>query len=417
VQRSWRILLTSLGITFVALLSFAAGIWAAPVIRPVVGGGSAGPGAGTSLQVLWQVWNIVTDNYVDRSKINAEQMTYGAIRGMLATLDDPGHTRFLTSADYRSQENHLQGKFVGIGIVLDSRNGQLIVQEVYPDSPAARVGVQLGDTIVSINGMPATNATPDQAANSIRGPRGSSLTLGVRHSGQDAVQILSLVREDIHLVSVRWQFLPGTHIADVAISEFSQGTTVGVRDAVTAAKQQGATQFVVDLRDDPGGLLDEAVSVSSLFLSSGKVLVERDAHGNEQSHPVQAGAVDTTDPLVVLVNHGTASAAEIFAAAMQDNHRGAVIGSTTLGTGTVLSTYRLLDGSALLLGTQEWLTPDGQSLWKHGVTPTVDVPKTDGDIILRPGTLDFPSTSAQIAGSKDATLQRGLQTLESAARR
>jgi carboxyl-terminal processing protease len=415
MQRSWRILLTSVGLSLLVLVSFSAGVWLGPSIRALSGGSTMAPaGLMTQFQVFWQVWNLVTENYVDRSKVDPQQMTYGAIRGMLGTLDDPGHTRFLTSADYRNQENHLEGHFTGIGVVLTTQNGRVVVQEVYPDSPASRGGLQIGDLILKINGATAPTTSSDAAANAIRGPRGSTVRLTIQHQGQTATQDVTLTREDIHLTSVRWQMLPGTHIADIAISEFNQGTTDALRDALKTAKAQGAAGFVVDVRDDPGGLLDEAVSVSSLFLNSGNVLIQRDAHGKDQDFKVQPGAVDTTDPLVVLVNHGTASAAEIFAAAIHDNHRGKLVGSVTTGTGTVLSTYRLVDGSALLLGTAEWLTPDGQSIWKHGVTPDVAADPASGAPLVRPDTLTFPTSDAQVLANGDAPLVQGVRLLESA---
>ena len=415
MQRSWRILLTGIGLCIVVLISFSAGVWAAPAVRSLVDGPVvAAPSVGQQFQVFWQVWNLVTENYVDHSKINPQQMTYGAIRGMLATLDDPGHTRFLTSDDYRNQENHLEGRLTGIGVAIESRANQIVIQEVYPDSPASDAGIQNGDVILSVDGTAVASMTADQVANAMRGPRGSTVRLSIRHANEQTARDLTLVRADVRLVSVRWQMLPGTTIADVAISEFNQGTTDSLRTAVLAAKAQGATRFIVDVRNNPGGLLDEAVSVSSLFLPSGKVLIQRDAHKHDDVYNVQPGAIATHDPLVVLVNHGTASAAEIFAAAIQDNHRGQVIGSTTLGTGTVLSTYRLLDGSALLLGTAEWLTPDGQSLWKRGVTPDVAITAPNGSAVLLPHTLDFPTTPAQLAGGNDPVLARGMQLVQEA---
>jgi carboxyl-terminal processing protease len=416
MQRSWRILLASIGLTVVVLTSFSAGVWAAPVIRQGVGAPAIStPGVAKQFAVFWQVWNIVTENYVDHSKLNAVQMIDGAIRGMLQTLDDPGHTRFLTSADYSSEENHLQGRFTGIGVVLTVRDGDLTVQEVYPDSPASQAGMQIGDVIVTINGKPSAGMTSDAGATAMRGARGSTVQLGVRHQGDTAVQALSLTRADIHLTSVRWQMLPGTQIADLAISEFNQGTTDSVRTAVTAARTQGAKEFVIDVRGDPGGLLDEAVSVSSLFLPSGKVLIQRDAHGHDQPFNVLPGALDTADPVIVLVDGGTASAAEIFAAALHDNHRGQLVGTKTDGTGTVLSTYRLLDGSALLLGTAQWLTPDGQSIWKQGITPDVVVSLPAGTQPIAPTTLSFPSSNAQVLTNSDAVLVRGVQLLQATA--
>jgi carboxyl-terminal processing protease len=415
VQRSWRILITTTSLTILIIVSFGVGVWAAPAVRGVVGAPDVGsPGVGQQFQVFWQVWNIVMDNYVDRSKINAQQMTYGAIRGMLTTLDDPGHTRFLTSADYTDQENHLQGRFTGIGVVLTVRNGDVTIQEVYPDSPASQAGMQIGDVIVAINGKPASGMTSDAAARAMSGPRGSSVQLDVRHAGETTARSLTLIRADIHLTSVRWQMLPGTSIADIAISEFNQGTTQGVRTALTSAKTQGATGYILDVRNDPGGLLDESVSVSSLFLKSGKVLIQRDAKGHDQAFNVLPGAVDTSDPVVVLINGGTASAAEIFAAAIHDNQRGQLVGSKTDGTGTVLSTYRLLDGSALLLGTAEWLTPNGQSIWKQGISPDISVALPAGVPLATPTTLNFPTNADQVLANSDVVLVRAVQLLQAA---
>lgn len=416
MQRSWRILLASLGLTFVVLISFGAGVWAAPTVRGVIGASDVGaPGMAQQFQVFWQVWNIVMQSYVDRTKLNPQLMTDGAIRGMLNTLDDPGHTRFLTRADYTDEENHLQGNFTGIGVVLTSENGGIALQEVYPGSPASQADLKIGDAILSIDGKSTAAMTTETAAMAIRGPRGSTVQLAVRHTGESVTAVVTLTRADIHLTSVRWQMLPGTGIADIAISEFNQGTTRSVRDAITTAKAQGAGAFVVDVRGDPGGLLDEAISVSSLFLPSGKVLIQRDAQGHDQPFNVLPGAVDISDPVVVLVDHGTASAAEIFAAAIRDNERGKLVGSTTDGTGTVLSTYRLLDGSALLLGTAEWLTPDGQSIWKQGITPNVDVTVPAGTMTIKPSTLGFPSSADQVVDNDDPVLVRGVKLLEAAA--
>lgn len=415
MQRSWRILLGCIGLSLVVLVSFGTGVLAAPAVRSIVGAPQLGAtGTATQFQVFWQVWNIVLGNYVDHSKLDAEQMTYGAIRGMLATLDDPGHTRFLTRADYTNEENHLQGRFTGIGVVLTTSNGNVTVQEVYPNSPASIAGLQLGDVISAIDGKTTSGMSSDAAAAAMRGPRGSTVQLGVRHTGSSTVQTLTLTRSDIQLTSVRWQMLPGTPIADIAISEFNQGTTDSVRTAVIAARGKGATAFVLDVRGDPGGLLDEAVSVSSLFLPSGKVLIQRDGHAHEQPFNVLPGAVDTTDSVIVLIDHGTASAAEIFAAAIHDNQRGRLVGSITDGTGTVLSTYRLLDGSALLLGTAEWLTPKGQSIWKQGIRPDVMVALPAGKQAITPTTLNFPSSNDQVLSNGDTVLVRGVQLLEAA---
>lgn len=415
MQRSWRILLTSIGLVLVGLCSFGAGVVASPAVNATLGGVSATattPAIAQQFQVFWQVWNLVSSNYVDTSKINVPQMTTGAIRGMLATLDDPGHTRYLTKNEYESQQNSLEGRFTGIGVSIEQRNNQIVVQQVFANSPAYLAGLKLGDVIVSIDGKSTTGLATGDVGNLIRGPEGSTVTLVIQHANDTAQQTVTLTRRPIRLDSVTWQMLPQTTVADIAIGSFSDGTAANVKAALAEAKKQGATRFIIDVRDDPGGLLDESVAVSSLFLSSGTVLVQRDAHGDEHRYLVQSGAVETSDPLVVLINHNTASAAEIFAAALRDNHRSQLIGSTTLGTGTVLSTYRLLDGSALLLGTAEWLTPNGQSLWKKGVSPDVSVDSPNGTVVLRPETLEFPNAPLPSLAQEDPTLARGLELVQ-----
>jgi carboxyl-terminal processing protease len=245
-----------------------------------------------------------------------------------------------------------------------------------------------------------------------------SAKLGSRDKGDDycqhpnngEVQDLSIQRAEINVQNVTWTMLPGSKIAHIRIGAFSQGVTDGLQNALESAKKAGASGAVLDLRNDPGGLLNEAVGVASQFLKNGNVLLEKDAQGNTKAIQVQPGGVATDLPLVVLVNQGTASAAEIVSGALQDANRARLVGETTFGTGTVLNTYPLSDGSALLLATQEWLTPKGRVIWHQGIVPDVALALPSGQTILSPES-ERGLNAQGLQASGDVQLGRAIQIL------
>jgi carboxyl-terminal processing protease len=209
---------------------------------------------------------------------------------------------------------------------------------------------------------------------------------------------------------VIWQRLPGTTVAHVRIAAFSQGVSQDLQKALSDIRQQGMTGILLDLRNDPGGLLDEATNTASQFLNSGNVLEEKNAQGQVQPVPVKPKGTVTSVPMVILINGGTASAAEIVAGALQDAHRATLVGETTFGTGTVLEEFRLSDGSALLLATEEWLTPNGRVIWHQGIAPDVAVSLPAGVESLFPEA-EREMTTAQLQASGDEQLLRALNLL------
>jgi carboxyl-terminal processing protease len=196
----------------------------------------------------------------------------------------------------------------------------------------------------------------------------------------------------------------------VLVSEFAEGATNQLVAALKAARAEGVTGVVLDLRNDPGGLRDEAIGVTSQFLRDGTVLVEQDARGGRTTYSVKPGGVATDLPLVALVDNGTASSAEIVAGALQDHRRATVVGSTTFGTGTVLSTFNLSDGSAIFLGTEEWLTPNGRQIWHQGIAPDVKVALPSSAVPLIPSD-EAGMTPQQLQASQDAQLLKAVQEL------
>jgi carboxyl-terminal processing protease len=236
----------------------------------------------------------------------------------------------------------------------------------------------------------------------IRGPAGTSVTLTILESS-GTTKIVTLVRATITLVSITWNMLPGTSIAHLHLASFSSNVTGELDTALAAIKTQGATGIILDLRDNPGGLLDQAVNVTSRFINKGNVIQEKDINGKITTIPVVTGVTVTNLPMVILVNEGTASASEIVVGALSDAGRAKTVGETTFGTGTVLTQFPLSDGSALVLAIQEWLTPSGKTIWHTGLTPDTVVSLAAGVAPLFPQA-EKGLSQAQIQSSGDQQL-------------
>lgn len=328
---------------------------------------------GPDLKLLTQAWQLIDQNYVDRSALLSTELTYGAIAGMVGALGDTGHSTFLTPGMVKQEQQLTQGQFTGIGLELQSEQQHVVIVAPLDGSPAQRAGLQAGEIILQVNGQAIDGLPLDQVIARILGPAGTPVTLTIIEPKTGQTMDVTLVRARIVLQSVSWEQIPGTTIADVRVSSFSQGETADLIKALNEIKQQKMTGIILDLRNNPGGLLDEAVDTASQFLKGGNVLLEKDAAGQVTAVAVRSGGIATDIPMVVLINGGTASAAEIVSGALQDAHRAELVGGTTFGTGTVLNQFPLSDGSALLLATQEWLSPAGRVIWHKGIPPDESV--------------------------------------------
>jgi carboxyl-terminal processing protease len=363
------------------------------------------------LDLVNQAYQIIQHNYVDRSAVQQTQLEYGAISGMVDALGDTGHSRFLTPQMVQQENNFTQGSFEGIGAeVMMNSNGQVVIVAPIDGSPAQAAGVKAGDIMLKVDGVDLTGMSLNDVVSKVLGPAGTKVTITLQDPKTNAIRDVTITRAKINVQNVTWTMLPGTTIADVRIAGFSQGVTNDLRNALTQIKAQGATGIVLDLRNDPGGLLDEAIGVTSQFLSSGNVLLVKNAQGQQQAISVKGGGLATNIPMVVLVNQGTASAAEIVTGALQDSHRATVIGETTFGTGTVLNSFPLSDGSQILLATEEWLTPSGRVIWHKGLAPdvTVTLASTVTPFIPEAGQ---GMTASQLQNSQDAQLLKAISVL------
>jgi carboxyl-terminal processing protease len=358
-------------------------------------------------QLVEDAWNITRDNYVDMTATQPKTLAYGTIAGMIDSLGDTGHSIFLTPQELTQENDFEQGKLQGIGVEVQEKNGNVVIIAPLDGSPAKKAGLRAGDIILKVNGQIITSVT--QAVGLIWGPVGTSVTLTIQDPSGTTSDV-TLVRAVINLVSVNWHQLPDSTIADLRISSFIKGTTTELDNALTAIKTQGSSGIILDLRDNPGGLLEEAVAIVSRFLKSGNVLLEKDINGKVTPVPVTEGVTVTDLPLIVLVNQGTASAAEIVAGALQSASRAKLVGETTFGTGTVLSEFPLPDGSALVLAVEEWLTPSGKTIWHVGLAPDEVVPLPTGVSPLFPE-VEQDLTLSQLQASGDQQLLRAMSIL------
>jgi carboxyl-terminal processing protease len=362
-------------------------------------------------EVFWQVWNIVQNHFVDRAALDPTSLTYGAINGLITSLGDEGHTRFLTPKEVTDQRTNISGKFYGIGAHVGVENGLPVIVAPFDGSPADKAGVRAGDIIIEVNGEDVTTLPLNEVVDRIRGEEGTEVIITVFRPDSNESLEFKIVRAEINIPAALWTMVPGTKVALIRMTQFSANLNDELVKSIDEAKAAGAEQLVVDVRNNPGGLLEQAVRVTSQFLKDGNVLLQEDAQGKRETFEVKPGGIATDIPMVVLINRGSASAAEIFAGAIQDNQRGTVLGETTFGTGTVLQPFELDDGSGLLLGTSQWLTPNGRLIRKHGIEPDVEVDLPVGAIMTTPPALEN-MTRDELLKSEDIQLLKALESLK-----
>jgi carboxyl-terminal processing protease len=407
--------LACLGIVMLAILVLAAGLGGGVLLdRQVLltfdPPSNIPVGADANFQLMAEAWNTIENHYVDQPAINPQLMTYGAISGMVDSLGDTGHSRFLDPQMVQQEQNYTQGQFEGIGAYVEMKDGNVVIVAPIDGSPAQKAGLKPGDIIVKVNGTDITGLPLDQVVSQILGPVGTSVTLTIMDPNTGTTRDVTLVRAKITVKNVSWHQLPGTTVAHVRIIGFSQGITDDLKTALADIQSQGMTGIILDLRNNPGGLLSEAVGTASQFLAGGNVLLEKNAQGQTTPVPVESGGLAPNIPMEVLINQGTASASEIVAGALQDAKRAQLVGEITFGTGTVLNEFSLSDGSAVLLATQEWLTPDGHTIWHNGLKPDVAVALPQGVFPLFPAA-EQDMTATQLQDSQDTQLLRALQLL------
>ena len=368
MERWQKISIAVLGVLLVATASFSAGH---TVARRTLGDA---PTIDTNekdaaLRIIRNAYEEIRSTAVNQP--TEEELARGAVRGMVKVLkkdsDDP-YALFYTPQAYRSFQELTTGRFSGIGVWLKPVKGKLKIVSVLPDSPALDAGLQSGDVILTINGRPVGKMTSDEAIARIKGKRGTEVKLDVERAKEQLA--FTITRREIDLPSVRAS-LEDDNVGYLQLMTFANGAGDDVRDEVARLSDEGAEGIILDMRDNGGGLFDEAIDVASVFIEDGEVVTYESRSEPDVSYEAKGDAFENI-PLVVLVNEGTASASEIVTGALQDRGRAIVVGTTTYGKGSVQRLIPLLDGSAVKLTTAAYLTPQG-SIDGKGIEPDVRV--------------------------------------------
>jgi len=338
-------------------------------------------------KLVSEVWRIVNRTYLDETfnhqnwaavrqkafekPLTNKEAAYTAIQSMLKSLDDP-FTRFLDPEQYRSLQVNTSGELTGVGlqIALNPHTGQLEVVSPIEGSPADKAGIKPRDRILKIEGFSTENLTLDEAAARMRGPIGSLVTLLIERDGEEQREV-SIVRDRIELNPVVAQLRTspqGTSIGYLRLTQFNANASMELAHAINSLEKKGAAAYILDLRNNPGGLLQAGIEIARLWLDSGTIVYTVNRQGIQGSFEAFGPAL-TQDPLVILVNQGTASASEILAGALQDNGRATLVGETTFGKGLIQSLFELSDGSGLAVTIAKYETPQHRDINKLGIKP------------------------------------------------
>ncbi len=352
------------------------------------------------LKLFTEVLEIVKKSYVE--EVNTKDLIYGAIRGMLRTLDP--HSGFMPPDAYKEMRIDTKGEFGGLGIKIGIRNGVLTVIAPIEDTPAWRAGIKAGDKIIKVDGEPTKDMTLFEAVKKMRGPKGTKVTLTIMREGWKEFKDFTIVRDIIKIKSVKYKVVDDG-IGYVKINQFQEHTADELEKALKALDEKGIDSLILDLRNNPGGLLRSAIDVAEQFLPPDRLVVYiKGRSGDKTEYYTRGKRKHYNWPMIVLVNYGSASASEIVAGALKDWNRAVILGVKTFGKGSVQSVIPLSDGSGLRLTTAKYYTPKGISIQNTGIEPDIEVKLVvkngKGHPILREKDLERHLENEQLKGKE-----------------
>jgi carboxyl-terminal processing protease len=371
--------------------ALAGALFLLPLRQDVDAASTSGNTAETykELNLFGDVFEKVRSDYVD--DVSDDTLIEGAINGMLTSLD--AHSNYLNAKNFGDMKVQTRGEFGGLGIEVSMENGLIKVVSPIDDTPAARAGLKPGDLITHLDNNPVQGMTLPEAVEKMRGPINSDVTLRIRRTGKDPFDV-KLTRATIKIQSVR-SHLENTNIGYIRVTSFNEQTDVGLENAMKSLKQQAGNKLaavVLDLRNNPGGLLDQAVAVSDAFLDKGEIVSTRGRRPDDaQRYNAHPGDISGGLPMVVLINGGSASASEIVSGALQDHHRAILLGTRTFGKGSVQTIIPLPGHGAMRLTTARYYTPSGRSIQAKGIDP---------DIVVEAAKIEHPAGDASAVAKK-----------------
>ncbi len=328
--------------------------------------------------LFWKVWEILKDKYVDKSTLDARELFYGAIDGMLAATGDP-YTTFFSPAENREFNEDISGTFEGIGAEMGMKDDIITIIAPIEGMPAEKAGLLSGDKVIKIDDVVSSSYSLDEAVKRIRGPKGTEVKLTIFRSGEEETRDVVIKRGLILVKSVRFEMKDD--VAYIRVNRFGDDTEAGFKDAVKQLRDNKAERLVIDMRNNPGGFLDTAVEMASLMLPAGQVVVmEEDGSGKRIELKARGGDVLSSLPTVVLINEGSASASEILAGALRENRDNVrLVGKKSFGKGSVQELVSVTKETAVKITIARWLTPKGNQIHNVGIAPDVEVGITSED--------------------------------------
>ncbi len=324
---------------------------------------------------LTEVWYILKRDHFDRKDMDSKILSDGAIRGMLLAMDDP-YASFLTAEQFEIQSQDYKGFFEGIGAHVSMRDNRIVIVAPIPGSPAEAAGILAGDIILGIDGDSTQGLTLLEAVSRIRGERGTLVVLSILHEGEDMPQEISVERNVIKLDSVQMRMMTGG-VGVFTVTEFNANTYEQLENAFTRFQTQDGKGMILDLRNNPGGLLNSVFQVADAFIDSKLIVYEVDSKGNRKNWNASRGGFALDVPLIVLTNRYSASASEVLAGAFMDHNRAIIVGDKTFGKGSVNTLEKISDGSGIYFTIAKWYTPDGKLIEGEGLVPDVDLTQMD----------------------------------------
>jgi len=329
--------------------------------------------------LFWEAYHKLQEKFVDKGKFDIEKIIYGAISGMVKSLEDP-YTVFLKPEETKRFIEDVKGTFEGVGMEIDIRKGQLQVISPLEGTPAQSAGLRAGDKIIKINDKPTMDMTIEEAVNLIRGPKGSEVTLTIFREEWEKTKEIKIVRAVIEVPSLKWE-IKNENIAYLKLYQFSEKASFDFRIAAIEILASPCQKIILDLRNNPGGYLEVAQEISGWFLKRGEIVVIEDfgARKERNIYKAQGNASLVGFPVVILINQGSASGSEILAGALRDNRDILLIGEKSFGKGSVQELERLSEGSSLKITVAKWLTPKGELITDKGLEPDIKLEMTEED--------------------------------------
>lgn len=344
-----------------------------------VGNIDSGKPVDTNFGIFWETWKNIDDQYLRNDKVDNKKKVYGAVKGLVESLGDQ-YSEFFSPEDGQKFQQDVQGNFGGIGAELGAKNSQVVIITPLKNTPASKAGLQPGDKILFVDSSSTISVSVDQVVKWIRGPVGKPVVLTISRDGFDKPKEFKITREVITIPTLEEERV-GNNISHVKLYSFNGNANALLYDAVLKMINNPSRGMILDLRNDPGGFLEVAVDLAGWFLPRGSLVVSQEGRGGLRNRMLANGnAVFKDFPLVILVNEGSASAAEILAGAIRAD-RGDVklVGKTTFGKGTVQQLENLSDGSSIKLTVAHWILPDGKILEGKGLSPDVEIKNTEAD--------------------------------------